>query len=87
MEGVAVDVPKANEWVKIEKAQNSVIYPPPKDPWVNRSEGLQCRTCMWFLRKSPEIGRCRRNAPTMSGFPTVFLADWCGQHKLDENKV
>lgn len=33
------------------------------------------------------IGRCRRNAPTMKGFPVVFEADWCGEHRLDENKI
>lgn len=38
-------------------------------------------------RKEPRIGRCRRNAPTMNGFPVVFKEDWCGNHKLDEEKV
>lgn len=33
------------------------------------------------------IGRCRRCAPTMKGFPVVFEADWCGEHRLDENKL
>jgi hypothetical protein len=33
------------------------------------------------------LGRCRRHAPTMSGFPAVFDSDWCGDHKLDENKL
>jgi hypothetical protein len=27
-------------------------------------------------------GRCRRNAPAMGGFPVVFEADWCGNHRL-----
>jgi hypothetical protein len=35
----------------------------------------------------PIIGRCRRHAPTMKGFPAVFMSDWCGDHKLDENKI
>jgi len=34
-----------------------------------------------------DIGRCRRHAPTMSGFPVVFVNDFCGDHKLDENKI
>ena len=34
-----------------------------------------------------QLGRCRRHAPTMSGFPAVFETDWCGDHKLDENKL
>jgi hypothetical protein len=33
------------------------------------------------------LGRCRRHSPTMSGWPVVFVNDWCGDHKLDENKV
>lgn len=33
------------------------------------------------------IGRCRRRAPTMNGYPVVFSDDWCGDHKIDENKV
>lgn len=35
----------------------------------------------------PMLGRCRRYAPTMGGWPAVFDTDWCGNHKLDENKV
>ncbi len=34
-----------------------------------------------------QIGRCRRRAPTLDGYPSVYPADWCGSHKLDENKV
>ncbi len=34
---------------------------------------------------SYDLGRCRRHAPTMNGFPVVFVNDWCGDHKLDEN--
>jgi len=33
------------------------------------------------------VGRCRRHAPTMNGYPVVFEDDWCGDHKLDETKV
>jgi hypothetical protein len=36
---------------------------------------------------APAIGRCRRHSPTMSGFPVVFFKDWCGDHKLDEDKI
>jgi len=52
---------------------------------------------MFFVPKVPEVvdrapatpglGRCRRHAPTMNGYPAVFATDWCGDHKLDENKV
>ncbi len=70
-----------------------------RDPWKHRSAGMQCATCMWYVPKvnhalhthtdpsSPPIGRCRRHAPTMNGYPVVFPADWCGDHKLDETKV
>jgi len=33
------------------------------------------------------IGRCRRHAPSMNGYPVVFVSDWCGDHKLDETKI
>lgn len=35
----------------------------------------------------PVLGRCRRRAPTMNGYPAIFQTDWCGDHKLDENKI
>lgn len=64
------------------------------DPWKHRSAGMQCRTCMWSVMKEPSgvtarpaIGRCRRHAPTMNGYPVVYESDWCGDHKLDENKI
>jgi len=66
-----------------------------KDPWKHRSEGMRCGTCMWFaekVRPQPQdsinvFGRCRRHAPTMSGYPAVFGHDWCGDHKLDEGRI
>jgi len=72
------------------------------DNWKHRSSGMICNTCMFFVRKKPSapvsvetgddpkrgmLGRCRRHAPTMKGFPAVFECDWCGDHKLDENKI
>jgi hypothetical protein len=33
------------------------------------------------------IGRCRKRAPTLGGYPVVWTTDWCGDHKLDETKV
>jgi len=67
-----------------------------KDPWANRSKGMVCATCVFFVEKKREtavekdpvaFGRCRRNAPTLKGFPAVFGNDWCGEHRLDENKL
>lgn len=62
------------------------------DPWKHRSTGMKCKTCMWFCPKKSQtstklVGRCRRHAPTMGGYPVVFADDWCGDHKLDENQV
>jgi len=58
----------------------------PSDPWTHRSENMICSTCMWFNPKGL-LGRCRRRAPTMNGYPVVYPSDWCGDHKLDETKV
>ncbi len=73
-----------------------------RDPWAHRRNGTCCRTCMFFVPKShaddigglavtgsrsPILGRCRRHAPTLSGYPAVFVSDWCGDHKLDEEKA
>lgn len=60
----------------------------PYDPWMHRSSTMKCRTCMWFVLKVPmTVGRCRRHAPTMNGYPAVFTIDWCGDHKVDETKL
>jgi len=64
------------------------------DNWKHRSAKMSCRTCMWFVSKAPadpmaetSIGRCRKHAPTLNGWPTMFESDFCGDHKLDENKM
>lgn len=70
------------------------------DNWKHRSSGMRCQTCMWFVAKSPpqgvdeeapahKIGRCRRHAPNQVaiGWPAVFSDDWCGDHKIDEEKI
>ncbi len=69
-----------------------------KDPWKHRSTGMRCATCMWCVEKGAgqsqvdptkkQLGRCRRRAPTMNGYPVIYpVDDWCGDHKLDENKL
>ena len=66
--------------------------PDAKNYWVNRSN-MACATCMWYVEKIKSLnslntalmGRCRRHAPTLDGYPVVFETDWCGDHKLDEN--
>jgi hypothetical protein len=59
------------------------------DNWVHRSSSMLCRTCMYYAPKLGlrNLGRCRRHAPTMSGWPVMFSTDWCGDHKIDENKL
>ena len=72
--------------------QNGEVNP---DLWKHRSNGLACSTCMWYVEKEKivggdhqALGRCRRHAPTADyGYPSVFSNDWCGDHKLDENKI
>ena len=68
--------------------------PDPDDQWAHRSQRMRCSTCMWWVEKvnpagiaDRQLGRCRRHAPTMSGWPAVFSSDWCGDHKLDERKA
>lgn len=66
-----------------------------EDAWQHRSDGMRCSTCMWYVDKRPKdglsttkpVGRCRRHAPAMNGYPVVFPGDWCGDHRLDENKI
>lgn len=96
------DLENVDELREIMKGEpvSEALYKTP-DPWKNRSAGMCCRTCMYFVPKKPTdpeqheplfksngvLGRCRRHAPTMSGFPAVFESDNCGDHKLDENKI
>jgi hypothetical protein len=59
-----------------------------EDNWVHRSEGMRCRTCMYYVTKGGDLGRCRRHAPAVSqGWPAVFVSDWCGDHKLDAQRL
>ncbi len=72
-----------------------------EDHGVHRAEHRRGGTCIYFVPKPrtgpqnpretrPEtagLGRCRRHAPTLGGWPAVFETDGCGDHKLDENKA
>lgn len=68
-----------------------IDLPADYDPWKHRSVKMRCETCMWYAEKNSSadstIGRCRRHAPTMNGYPVVYPHDWCGDHKLDEEKA
>ena len=69
------------------------------DNWIHRSENMSCGKCMWYVQKPRQssgsnvsedgvfLGRCRKHSPTMSGWPAIYATDWCGDHKLDENKI
>jgi hypothetical protein len=94
-EMLAINAKRAamSEQGRIEGAAGKQIA----DPWRHRSAGMRCQTCMWFVRKEPEgligsikateVGRCRRHAPSMNGYPVVYMTDWCGDHRIDENKL
>lgn len=67
------------------------------DKW-DRKTDFGCNSCMFFVPKkehstsgdptAPVLeGRCRRRAPTMNGYPVVFIEDWCGDHKRGSNPV
>jgi len=58
-----------------------------EDRWRHRSELMICQGCMYFVPKRLDFGRCRRRSPTLNGWPAVFEKDWCGDHKLDENRI
>ncbi|GGA31956.1 hypothetical protein GCM10007416_00620 [Kroppenstedtia guangzhouensis] len=51
------------------------------DNWKDLST-YQCVTCRFYVSKEDNIGRCRRHAPKLEGFPAVYPSDWCGDHKL-----
>lgn len=65
-----------------------------QDNWVDRNLRMVCDKCIYFVEKKTGqiqradhvIGRCRRHAPTMSGWPVMYSSDWCGEYKIDENK-
>jgi len=56
----------------------------------NRNK-LRCFNCVFFEGKEDatgfiQVGRCIRNAPTIRGFPIMLPNQFCGEHRLDENK-
>lgn len=61
-----------------------------EDRSLVQGDGIQCRTCLYFeIEEGNErgVGRCRRHAPTLGGFPIVLQEDWCGDYEPDANKA
>ncbi len=72
------------------------VSPGNPDNWKHRSKDMRCGTCIYFVEKrttgernldAKTLGRCRRRSPTINGWPAVFDEDWCGDHKIDEEKI
>lgn len=53
---------------------------------INLDEKMQIKSSTTVKAESA-IGRCRKHAPSLNGWPAVFKTDWCGDHKIDENKI
>lgn len=69
---------------------NRALAKEAEDNWKSRIKGMKCKTCMWFVPKGDsamDIGRCRKHAPTLGGWPVTYSSDWCGDHKIDEDKA
>ena len=52
------------------------------DLWSHRNTEMICASCMFYTNF-----RCRRHAPTLNGWPAVYPRDWCGDHKLDKERM
>lgn len=68
----------------IEEKEKEMNNTTNNDNWKDKATGMVCSTCTNYAPKNEYIGRCRRNAPTMKGFPAVFPSDWCGEHKMND---
>ena len=58
-----------------------------EDNWKDKTS-FRCGTCMYYVQKDGTLGRCRYNPPVVvSGWPAVYDGDFCGQHKIDPEKL
>jgi len=97
MSGVGSDLRKeiASEDKFYNQTTEKQAIPDRGDKWLHRARTHSCSFCMWYWPKRLEgerldqakLGRCKKHAPTLNGFPVVYPDDWCGDHKLDETKV
>ena len=57
------------------------------NPRINTNATV-CKNCRWFLRKQDTpVGRCRKYASIMDGFPGVMEDDWCGDFRLEHREA
>jgi hypothetical protein len=75
--------------IKVDPAASIKMLLP--DNWSDNST-CKCQTCRFYVLKASSgtrpIGRCRRRCPVVEiGYPAVYPTDWCGEHKIDENKI
>lgn len=69
-----------------------VTDPPPApfaaDNWVAAQiAGESCETCRFLHRgRQLQSHHCRRNPPTMGGFPPTQPGSWCGEYQKEANK-
>ena len=59
----------------------------PENMEAIRLQGIDAITEVSTSHTQKSIGRCRRHAPTLNGYPVVFKTDWCGDHKLNEESL
>lgn len=65
-----------------DEAETASVVPTVDDPWRDQRTFV-CGTCRHFRAKTRPKGRCRRQAPTLQGYPVVFEFELgCGEHKL-----
>lgn len=59
--------------------------------WVSKVAGLYMHedgSVETVMEGRGKLGRCRRSAPVVGkGFPAMYTTDWCGDHKIDEEKL
>jgi hypothetical protein len=72
-----------------QQAAASAFFCSGYNPAQNAGWGSALGGAQLVAPQVPEriLGRCRRHAPTMNGFPAAWSDDWCGDHKLDETKL
>lgn len=81
---IKADPPGSGQLVQPEPGRGAPVH-----VW-DHSQGMhcRCRTCAFYVSKVlTSLGRCRRRAPTLKGWPVVWWDDRCGDYKPDEAKV